>query len=140
MTTTTSGAGGPVVLDASALLALLRDEPGAARVADAIMPGALISAVNWAEVLSRLVDLGGDPQLIAATTLPPAGAGAVDVVPFDDVQVREVARLRSKTRSLGLSLADRAALALARLKGLPVLTTDRAWRSLHVSIRIEVIR
>lgn len=129
-----------VVLDASALLALLRDEPGADRVAEAIVPGALISAVNWAEVLSRLVDLGGDAQAIGAAALPPAGDGAVEVVPFDDLQAREVARLRSKTRSLGLSLADRAALGLARLKGLPVLTSDRAWRSLHVSIRIEVIR
>jgi len=129
-----------VVLDASALLALLRDEPGADRVAEAIVPGALISSVNWAEVLSRLVDLGGDVQAIGASALPPAGDGTVEVVPFDGLQAREVARLRSKTRSLGLSLADRAALGLARLKGLPVLTSDRAWRSLHVSVRIEVIR
>ncbi len=129
-----------VVLDASALLALLRDEPGADRVAEAIVPGALISSVNWAEVLSRLVDLGGDAQAIGAAALPPAGDGAVEVVPFDVLQAREVARLRSKTQSLGLSLADRAALGLARLRGLPVLTSDRAWRSLHVSVRIEVIR
>ena len=56
------------------------------------------------------------------------------------LQARETARLRVKTQRLGLSLADRAAIALARLRGLPVLTTDRAWRSLQLAIRIEVIR
>ena len=132
-------AAGPVVLDASALLALLRAEPGGVRVAAAIVPGALISALNWSEVLSRLVDLGGDPARVTSMSLPPASSG-VEVVPFDDAQARETARLQAKTRSLGLSLADRAALGLARLRGLPVLTSDRAWRSLHLSIRIEVIR
>ena len=133
-------AGGPVVLDASALLALLRAERGGARVAAAIVPGALISTLNWAEVLARLVDLGGDPAGVTAMSLPPAGSSVVEVVPFDDAQARETARLQARTRSLGLSLADRAALGLARLRGLPVLTSDRAWRSLHLSIKIEVIR
>ena len=64
-------AAGPVVLDASALLALLRAEPGGVRVAAAIVPGALISALNWSEVLSRLVDLGGDPARVTSI-LPPA--------------------------------------------------------------------
>ena len=62
------------------------------------------------------------------------------LVAFDGEQAREAARLRVKTRSLGLSLADRATLALARLRGLPVLTTDRAWRSLRLPIKVEVIR
>ena len=73
-------------------------------------------------------------------SLPPAGSSVVEVVPFDAAQARETARLQSGTRRLGLSLADRAALGLARLRGVPVLTSDRAWRSLHLSIRIEVIR
>ena len=131
-----------VVLDASALLALMREEPGAERVDEAIERGAAISAVNWAEVLSKLSETGRDPETAAARALPASnsGAGGLTLVAFDDEQARAAARLRNRTRSLGLSLADRAALALAQLRGLPVLTTDRAWRSLRLSVRIEVIR
>jgi len=129
-----------VVLDASALLALLREEEGAERVEYAVRSGALVSTVNWEEVLARLVDVGGDPEETAAKALPSSGIGQVALVPFDDEQARETARLRRSTRSLGLSLADRAALALGKLRRLPVLTTDRAWRSLRISVKIEVIR
>lgn len=130
------------VLDASALLALMLEEPGAMRVSVALDQGAAISTVNWAEVLSRLVEVGGDTEAAARCALPVSdtGAGGLTLVPFGDEHAREAARLRVKTRSLGLSLADRAALALARLRGLPVLTTARAWRSLRLAIKIEVIR
>jgi len=128
------------VLDASALLALMREEKGAGRVAEALKGRALIGAVNWAEVLSRLVQAGGDPVEIASRALSYGDGGLLELVPFDDEQAREVARLRRPTQPLGLSLADRAALALGRLRRLRVLTTDRAWRSLRLSIRIEVIR
>jgi ribonuclease VapC len=128
------------VLDASALLAFMQDEPGVDRVEEAITRGALVSSVNWAEVLAKLVVAGGEPNEIAAMALPAADTSQLQLVPFDDEQARESARLIRKTRSLGLSLADRAALALACLRGVPVLTTDRAWRSLRLAIRIEVIR
>lgn len=128
------------VLDASALLALLWEEEGAERVEAAVSAGALISTVNWAETLSRLVQSGRDPIQVAAQALPDRDGARLVLVPYDDQQARETARLRSRTASLGLSLADRAALALARLRGLPVLTADRAWRSLRLSIKIEVIR
>src|SRR6266581_2225446 len=129
-------------LDASALLALMLEEPGGGRVSRAIDHGAAISTVNWAEVLSRLVELGGDAEVASRRALPVSelGGGGLILVAFDGEQAREAARLRVKTRSLGLSLADRAALALARLHGLPVLTTDRAWRSLRLPIKVEVIR
>ena len=129
-------------LDASALLALMLEEPGGGRVSRAIDQGAAISTVNWAEVLSRLVELGGDAEAASRRVLPVSelGGGGLILVAFDGEQAREAARLRVKTRSLGLSLADRAALALARLRGLPVLTTDRAWRSLRLPIKVEVIR
>jgi PIN domain nuclease of toxin-antitoxin system len=128
------------VLDASAVVAFAEREAGAARVLEAIEKGALISAVNWAEVLARLVAIGGDPHQITGGALPGGPTRRVEVVAFDDEQARESARLIRKTRSLGLSLADRAALALAQSRRLPVLTTDRAWRSLRLPITIEVIR
>jgi ribonuclease VapC len=131
---------GVAVLDASALLALLLEETGGRRVADVVRDGAFVSAVNWAEVLTRLVQAGGDPVTAAARALPSGDAGLLSLVPYDDEQARETARIWVKTQRLGLSLADRAALALARVRGLPVLTSDRAWRSLHLSIKIEVIR
>jgi len=129
-----------VVLDASALLAVFREEPGHERVVDRIAHGAIVSSLNWAEVLARLIDLGGEPQAIAARALPQTESGTVEVIPFGDRDARESARLRQRTRSLGLSLADRAALALALSRGLPVLTADRAWKSLRLPIKIEVIR
>ena len=118
----------------------MKDEDGADRVEEAVQAGALISTVNWAEVLSRLVQSGGDPFEVTSRALPFAELGLLSLIPFDDEQARETARLRVKTQSLGLSLADRAALALGRLRGLPVLTADRAWRSLRLAITIEVIR
>lgn len=129
-----------VVLDASAMLAFLRNEPGRERVARALAGAAAVSALNWAEVMARLIDLGADPSEIVARALPPTGSGTVEVVPFGDVEARESAKLRARTRSLGLSLADRAALALALTRGLPVLTADRAWKSLRLPVKIEVIR
>jgi ribonuclease VapC len=129
------------VLDASALLALLQDEPGAARVEGAIERGVVMSAVNWAETLSRLAELGIAPEQ-AAAQLHVGGRGdrAIDVVPFDEAQAREVARLRAPTRHLKLSLGDRACLALGRVTGLPVLTADRAWKAAVAKVKVDVIR
>jgi len=128
------------VLDASALLALLRKEPGGDRVRSVIDEGALISVVNWAEVLANLVVGSPDPHEVSTMALPGGPGTRLQLAPFDDEQARETARLVRYTRSLGLSLADRAALALAKQRQLRVLTTDRAWRSLHLPIKIEVIR
>jgi PIN domain nuclease of toxin-antitoxin system len=128
------------VLDASALLALIRHEPGADRVLVAISEGALVSAVNWSEVLATLVVAGGDPYEITAMALPGGATTRLQLIGFDDQQARECARLVRYTRHLRLSLADRAALALGQLRRLPVLTSDRAWRSLRLPIKIEVIR
>jgi len=131
------------VLDASALLALVQDEPGAARVQDALARGVLMSAVNWAEVLSRLAELGVAPESAGARLhAGTAGDDALTVVPFDVAQARDVARLRQPTRHLKLSLGDRACLALGRATRLPVLTTDGAWRAVsrRLRVRVEVIR
>lgn len=129
------------VLDTSALIAFVQEEDGFRRVRRAVERGALIGAVNWAETLSDLAERG-EPIEAAERRVRTvvAKAGSLGVVPFDEAQAIETARLRVRTRSLGLSLADRACLALGRLRRLPVLTSDRAWRSLHVSVKIEIIR
>ena len=129
------------VLDASALLAFVYEEPGADRVEPALRGGALISTVNWAETLSRMAERGEAVDVsVPRVKIGIDAIGTLAVVPFDDVQAAETARIRLMTKPLGLSLADRACLALGRLRHLPVVTTDRAWRSLRLSIRIEIIR
>jgi len=129
------------VLDASALLALLKGEPGAERVAEALERGAYLSAVNLAEVLSKLADWGEDPAEAQARMAQVGLLGAaVEVVPFTGEDALEVARLRALTRAYGLSFGDRACLALARRLGLPALTAERAWAELDLGIPVEVLR
>ena len=123
------------VLDASALLALVQSGAGA-DVVQRVYERALISAVNLAEVASALVERGLDVATVRRdlTSLP------VEVVPFEGEQMFEAARLRRLTHHERLSLADRVCLALARIRGLPVLTADRAWRSLKVGVVVRLIR
>jgi len=129
------------VLDASALLAYLRDEPGAEAVADAIAVGAAISTVNLAEVLSRAADRGGDPTgLIRQMTDQGLLDGAVSVEPFTTPDAIEVASLRVRTRDHGLSLGDRACVALAKRLTLPALTADTAWSRLDLGVELRQIR
>jgi PIN domain nuclease of toxin-antitoxin system len=108
------------VLDASALIALLHEEDGADRVAEAIVAGAAISVVNLAEVLSKLADAGKDPEEARSELRDAAGdVDALVIEPLTEVDCVEVGRLRPKTRALGLSLADRACLALAARLDVP---------------------
>jgi PIN domain nuclease of toxin-antitoxin system len=129
------------VLDASALLAYLRDEPGADVVADVVADGAAISTVNLGEVLSRVADRGADPARVARQ-MTDRGLldGAIAVEPFTDVDAVEIARLRPLTRDRGLSLGDRACLALARRLDAPVLTADTAWSKLDLPLELRQIR
>ncbi len=129
------------VLDASALLALLKGEPGAERVTEALERGAYLSTVNLAEVLSKLADRGEDPAEAQARMAQVGLLGAVvEVLPFTGEDALEVARLRALTRAYGLSFGDRACLALARRLGLPALTAERAWAELDLGIPVEVLR
>jgi len=128
------------VLDASVGLPFLHEESGADRVERALQTGAIISALNWAEVLTKLIAEGGDPREVGATALPGGPGGPLRVVSFDESQAREAARLTRHTPSHGLSLAERAALGLALSRRLRVLTADRAWKSLRLPVTIEVIR
>ena len=123
-----------VVLDASALLALLQDEPGGDRVLESL-PGAFISSVNLSEVVAKLAELGmPEPDIRLALSL------GLEVVPFDEALAFSAGTLRTVTRSEGLSLGDRACLALALSRSLPAHTTDRAWRDIHIDVEVEVIR
>ena len=127
--------GSEVVLDASALLALMKAEVGADRVA-AVIDRAVIGTVNLAEVVAKFVReeiaIGVVREWIAALEL--------DVRPFDRELAYAAGALLPATRGRGLSLGDRACLALARELGRTALTTDRAWRDLDVGVAIEVIR
>ena len=131
------------VLDASALLAYLQDEPGAGRVEEVLNPdhGALISAANWAETLSKLAERGLDPDAEADRLVNEGIVGeALTVCPLDEPTAREIARLRPLTASIGLSLGDRACLALARTLRLPVLTTEGLWQKIDLGVDVEKIR
>jgi ribonuclease VapC len=129
------------VLDASALLAYLREEPGADIVADTIADGAIMSAVNLAEVLSRSADRGADPaKLVARLTEGGLLDGAITVEPFTAADAIDTARLRPLTRGAGLSLGDRACLALARRLDNPAVTADTAWQGIPHGVELHQIR
>jgi len=124
-----------VVLDASAVLALLKREPGAERVR-AVLDRAILGAVNAAEVQSKLVDLGLSRHA-AAARIRFLGCR---IVAFSEDLAIEAGSLIEQTRSLGLSLGDRACLALAIDRKATVYTTDRVWKNLAVGINVEPIR
>ncbi|MCH8107912.1 MAG: type II toxin-antitoxin system VapC family toxin [Chloroflexi bacterium] len=129
------------VLDASAMLAYLQGETGAATVAEAITGGALISALNWAEVLSKVAEEGQDPEeLVARLEAQGLLARAVEVVPLTEADATIIARLRLPTRSAGLSLGDRACLALGMRLHVPVLTADRSWAGLDLDVEVRLLR
>jgi len=129
------------VLDASALLAHLRDEPGGDVVGEAIAGGAVISTVNLAEVFSRVADRGEDPAKLAAE-LTQSGLldGAITVEPFTVADAIDAGRLRPLTRDAGLSLGDRACLALARRLDAPALTADTDWQGVAHGVELRPIR
>ena len=124
-----------MLLDASALLALLNHEPGSDLVEEQI-PGALISAVNLAEVVGKLADLGMamDEVRVVIEVL------GLEIVEFDAQMAFEAGRLRTATRGAGLSLGDRACLATASLRNEAVLTGDRSWLSLDLGVSVHCIR
>ena len=123
------------ILDASALLALLRRESGSEKV-EAVVPDAVISTVNLGEVLGKLVDYGM-PEALAFSAIGGLGISFMNV---DVALARSSARLREITRKAGLSLGDRICLALGEQLDLPVFTADRAWAGLGLPLQVHVIR
>lgn len=124
-----------VVLDASAVLALLNVEPGADAV-NAALADALVSTVNYAEVFSKLVERGVS-QTEAKAALRIVEGGVAD---FDLDLAQRTGAMKSHTKSRGLSLADRACLALAEREQVPALTGDRRWKGAVAGIEVRLIR
>lgn len=124
-----------VVLDASALLAVLRAEPGAERV-EPRLEVAGIGAVNLSEVVAKLIE----DDVPEAEIRRAIGRLELDVHAFDAQHAFIAGVLRRSTRVLGLSFGDRACLALAQSIGALALTADRSWSRLDLGIAIEVIR
>lgn len=124
------------VLDASAVLAVLFQEPGAEKVTDEIIDHAVISTVNLAEVQSKLVKLGHPPEDAWSDALLLETAAE----PFTADQARTAGSLITATAKYGLSLGDRSCLALAIALKAPVYTTEQIWKNLKLGIPIHVIR
>jgi PIN domain nuclease of toxin-antitoxin system len=122
------------VLDASALLAFLFREQGHERVAEVIGQSCM-SSVNLAEVLTRFVR-DGHAAVAVLTRL----RAAIEWVPFAEEHAIVAAELAPLTAPYGLSLGDRACLALALTRGEPAMTADRQWAQLDLGIRVELIR
>jgi ribonuclease VapC len=125
-----------IVLDASAMLAVLNSEPGSERLTPEMLSNAAGSTVNLAEVHTKLVSRGGDPEEAWEDTL----SAVHDPIPFTAEQARVAGNLVAQTRPLGLSLGDRACLALGVVLHAPVYTTDQSWKNLKIGVRIHVIR
>ena len=123
------------VVDASALLCVMFEEDGADHVA-ARLPGAMISASNYSEVVAKLVDRGTPPADIVAIMADLD----IEVVPVDRQQAELAGLMRAATAGLGLSLGDRACLALAQVRRTTALTTDRAWSKLDIDVTVEQAR
>jgi len=123
------------VLDASALIALLWEEPGAEAV-EPLLSRAAVSTVNWAETLQRYrahgVETAGKRESVEALGISIEGFSAEDA--------ETAAELWQPTRRAGLSLADRACLALARRLGVAAYTADRDWRKVDMGVEVVLIR
>jgi ribonuclease VapC len=125
------------VLDTSAVLAYLFEEAGADQVAPVLEAGCgVMSSVNYAELVGKLIDQG----MPAAAVHESISSLDLMLVEYDAKQAFITGELRSVSRTLGLSLGDRACLALGIVQHLPVLTADRAWFNLSVQTEVHVIR
>lgn len=124
-----------VVLDASAVLVLLLDEPGAEVVAE-VLPDGVLGAVNLAEVLSKLADRG----VAAAGLADHLAAAGVHVEPVTEQDALDVAAVRRLDTGRVLSLGDRCCLALARRLSVAALTADRAWSAVDAGVEVRQVR
>lgn len=125
-----------VVLDASAILAVIQQEPGVEKLTPEVLARSTASAVNLAEVQSRLRMRGWNSEEAWEDATSPVA----EIVPFDAEQARAAGDLAVTTKLSGLSLGDRACLVLGIERKATVYTADRAWQNLDLGIKIELIR
>jgi ribonuclease VapC len=125
-----------IVLDASAILAVIGGESGAEKLTPDLLARAAGSAVNLAEVQTKLVSRGWTSEQAWEDATSPVR----EVLPFDEEQAKIAGDLVTQTRHLGLSLGDRACLALGVALKVPVYTAENAWKKVKVGVRIHVIR
>lgn len=123
------------VLDASALLALIQDEPGA-DIVQVMIADSVISSVNWAEVVQKSLSRDVEVSRLRGGL----EALGMRIESFTAEHAEDAAKLRSFVVSLGLSLGDRACLALAGAMGLPAVTADTAWARLDLDVEVRLIR
>jgi ribonuclease VapC len=123
-----------IVLDASALIAMLKHEPGGDSVAKAI-GDSKITAINYAEVVSHFCHAGMPVTEVDAMLNPLP----LVIVAADAKLARLAGQLRTITSSAGLSLGDRFCLALAKSENLPAWTSDRKWQSISEAVQVEIM-
>jgi PIN domain nuclease of toxin-antitoxin system len=123
-----------ILLDTSALLAMLNGEPGGDRVTT-IIADACMSVINLAEVASYFVHLGMPPRDVDAMLL----SLPITLVPADAALALAAGHLRGVTARAGLSLGDRFCLALAAREGLPAWTADRQWAQVADAVGVEIM-
>lgn len=124
-----------VIMDSSAILADLQDEPGAESVRAALR-GSRMSAVNFAEIVTKLIERGHTAET-AKFVADRIDCGVIEV---DKARAAAAGMLHAKTRGTGVSLGDRFCLAAAQEFGWPVLTADRRWSTLDLGVEIRLIR
>jgi PIN domain nuclease of toxin-antitoxin system len=122
------------ILDASALIAMLRSEPGADRVSKTISD-ARMSVINYSEVVSYFVHAGMDARDVDAMLDPLP----IEWIPVDKELANLAGRLRKSTASAGLSLGDRFCIALAKRDGLAAWTADKGWKTIESDVGVEVV-
>lgn len=123
-------------MDASAILAFIQGEPGSEKLTPQLLSAAVCGAVNLAEVHGKLVSRGWSVD----EAWDDATSPIQEVIPFDLSQARLAGGLVAHTRTIGLSLGDRACLALALTLEAPVYTTEQAWKKLKLEVPVHVIR
>ena len=125
-----------VVLDASAILAIINQEPGVDKLTPELLANAICSTVNLAEVQAKLVGRGWSPDEAWEDATSPVR----EAVPFLEEHAKIAGSLVALTRHLGLSLGDRACIALGISRKPPIYTAEKVWSKLKLGVRVHVIR
>ena len=128
--------GNRIVLDASVILAVVNREPGYEKLTPELLANAVGSTVNLAEVQTKLVSRGWTPDEAWEDATSPIR----EALPFTEEQARIAGNLVVQTQHLGLSLGDRACLAVGMALGVPIYTAEKTWRKLKLGVRIHAIR